>query len=134
MKIDQFKKGNKKVLHAWMFYDWANSVYTLVIASALFPIFWDALTVKKGIENVPLLGFNPNNDSLISYVTAVAFILVVIVSPILSGIADYAGNKKFFLKFFCYLGSFSSIGLYFLELENLFVGLLFYLLALVGFL
>ncbi len=132
-------KGSKKLLNAWAFYDWANSVYSLVIASAIFPIFYGAITIIKDEDGkilddtVKFLGFNFNNDSLISYVTALAFLVVSIISPFLSGISDYIGNKKSFLKFFCYLGAFSTIGLYWFSLEFLWFGLLCYFLALVGF-
>ncbi|GHA33182.1 MFS transporter [Salinimicrobium marinum] len=132
-------KGSKKLLNAWAFYDWANSVYSLVIASAIFPIFYAALTIVKddtGVkidDTVRFLGFNFNNDALISYVTAAAFMVVAVISPFLSGIADYVGNKKNFLKFFCYLGAGSCIGLYWFTLENLWFGLLCYFFALIGF-
>lgn len=132
-------KGSKKLLNAWAFYDWANSVYSLVIASTIFPIFYAALTIVKNEQGeivndrVQLLGFDFNNDSLISYVTALAFLLVAFMSPFLSGIADYVGNKKNFLKFFCYLGALSCIGLFWFNLENLWLGLTCYFLALVGF-
>ena len=98
-------KGHKKLLNAWAFYDWANSVYSLTIASAIFPIFWGALTILRDendniiSDTVRFLGIDFNNDSLISYVTALAFLVVSIISPLLSGIADYVGNKKNFLKF-----------------------------------
>ncbi|TSE06139.1 MFS transporter [Aquimarina algiphila] len=131
-------KGHKKLLNAWAFYDWANSVYNLTISSAVFPIFWGALTITKvnGVitnDTVRFLGFDFNNDSLISYVTALAFLVVSFISPLLSGIADYVGNKKNFLKFFCYLGAISCIGLYWFSLEHLWFGLLCYFLALIGF-
>ncbi len=132
-------KGSKKLIHAWAFYDWANSVYSLVISSAIFPIFYGALTIIKDSEGnilsdrVNFLGFDFNNDTLISYVTASAFLLVSFLSPFLSGIADYIGNKKNFLKFFCYLGALSCIGLFWFNLEYLWLGLLCYFLALVGF-
>ncbi len=132
-------KGHKKLLNAWAFYDWANSVYNLTISSAIFPIFWGALTIVRDDQDnivsdtVRFLGVDFNNDSLISYVTAFAFLLVSIISPFLSGIADYVGNKKNFLKFFCYLGAISCIGLYWFSLEHLWFGLLCYFLALVGF-
>ena len=132
-------KGHKKLLNAWAFYDWANSVYNLTISSAVFPIFWGALTIVRNDEGdiikdtVRFLGFDFNNDSLISYVTALAFLTVSIISPLLSGIADYIGNKKNFLKFFCYLGALSCIGLYWFSLEHLWFGLLCYFLALIGF-
>jgi UMF1 family MFS transporter len=137
--MKQLPKGSKKLLNAWAFYDWANSVYSLVIASTIFPIFYAALTIVKDEDGrviqdtVQLFGFNFNNDSLISYVTAMAFMLVAVISPFLSGIADYVGNKKNFLKFFCYLGALSCIGLFWFSLENLIFGLLCYFLALVGF-
>ncbi|QED36783.1 MFS transporter [Antarcticibacterium arcticum] len=132
-------KGSKKLLNAWAFYDWANSVYSLVIASAIFPIFYGAITIIKDKDGkilddtVEFLGFSFNNDSLISYVTALAFLVVSVISPFLSGISDYIGNKKSFLKFFCYLGAFSTIGLYWFSLEFLWFGLLCYFLALIGF-
>ncbi len=132
-------KGHKKLLNAWAFYDWANSVYNLTISSAVFPIFWGALTIIKDEDGtiindtVRFLGYDFNNDSLISYVTALAFLAVSFISPFLSGIADYVGNKKNFLKFFCYLGALSCIGLYWFSLENLWFGLLCYFLALIGF-
>ncbi|MFT4851174.1 MAG: UMF1 family MFS transporter, partial [Sediminicola sp.] len=132
-------KGSKKLLNAWAFYDWANSVYSLVIASAIFPIFYGALTIVKNDQGsiindtVNFLGFEFNNDTLISIVTAAAFLVVSILSPLLSGIADYVGNKKVFMKFFCYLGAFSCIGLYWFSMEYLWFGLLCYFLALIGF-
>jgi UMF1 family MFS transporter len=132
-------KGSKKLLNAWAFYDWANSVYSLVIASAVFPIFYGALTLVKDDkgnildDTVTFLGYDWNNDTLISYVTAAAFLMVSILSPLLSGIADYVGNKKIFMKFFCYLGATSCIGLYWFSLEYLWFGLLCYFLALIGF-
>ena len=132
-------KGSKKLIHAWAFYDWANSVYSLVISSAIFPIFYGALTILKDSEGnkisdtVIFLGIEFNNDTLISYVTAAAFLVVSFLSPFLSGIADYIGNKKNFLKFFCYLGAISCIGLFWFSLDYLWFGLLCYFLALIGF-
>ena len=137
--MKNLQKGSKKLLNAWAFYDWANSVYSLVISSAIFPIFYGALTIVKDAEGnnindtVHFLGFDFNNDALISYVTAAAFLVVSLLSPFLSGIADYVGNKKNFLKFFCYLGALSCIGLFWFNLENLWFGLLCYFLALIGF-
>lgn len=132
-------KGSKKLLNAWAFYDWANSVYSLVIASAIFPIFYGALTLVKDEngkildDTVTFLGIDFNNDTLISYVTAAAFLVVSILSPLLSGVADYVGNKKVFMKFFCYLGAVSCIALFWFDMEYLWFGLLCYFLALIGF-
>lgn len=129
------EKGSSKLLNAWAFYDWANSVYTLVISSTIFPIFYGALFRAEGIEEVELFGFLIRSESLISYVTALGFLIIAFVSPLLSGIADYLGNKKFFLKLFCYVGSVSCMSLYFFSIakESIIFSLITYLLALIGF-
>ncbi|WP_264550218.1 MFS transporter [Flavobacterium sp. N2820] len=129
------EKGSSKLLNAWAFYDWANSVYTLVISSTIFPIFYGALFRAEGIEEVELFGFLIRSESLISYVTALGFLIIAFVSPLLSGIADYLGNKKFFLKLFCYVGSLSCMSLYFFSIakESIIFSLITYLLALIGF-
>jgi UMF1 family MFS transporter len=126
-------KGTKKLLNAWAFYDWANSVYSLVISSAIFPIFYGLLFRVAEIEKVTVFGGEIARAPLISYVTAAAFIFIAIVTPLVSGIADYLGNKKIFLKLFCYLGAVSCVGLYWFSLENIYFGLACYFFGLVGF-
>jgi len=126
-------KGNKKLLNAWAFYDWANSVYSLVISSAVFPIFYGALFRIAGIEKVTVFGGEIARAPLISYTTSLAFVFIAIIIPLVSGIADYLGNKKVFMKFFCYLGGFSCIGLYWFSLENIYISLACYFFGVVGF-
>jgi UMF1 family MFS transporter len=130
--MEQLQKGSKKLLNAWAFYDWANSVYPLVISSAIFPIFYESLFSDRD-HYISVFGMSLKNSALISFVTAGAFLMVAVISPFLSGIADYVGNKKSFMKFFCYLGALSCIGLYWFNLENIYIGLLFYFLGLIGF-
>jgi UMF1 family MFS transporter len=123
-------KGSKKLLNAWAFYDWANSVYSLVISSAIFPIYFAALFADN--NQIQFLGYSVKNTAMISFVTATAFVFVAFMSPLLSGIADYIGNKKRFMKFFVYLGSISCVGLYWFDLDSIFIGFGFYFLALIG--
>ena len=125
-------KGHPKLLTAWAFYDWANSVYSLVIASAVFPIFYNALFDKDN-PYIVVLGHNFKNSALISFVTAAAFLCVALFSPLLSGIADYMGNKKIFMRVFNYIGALSCIGLYAFDLSNIGLGLTFYFFGLIGF-
>lgn len=125
-------KGSKKLLNAWAFYDWANSVYTLTIASSIFPIFYSALFSSKD-ELVQAFGYEMKPTVLISIVTAFTFLTVAFLSPLLSGIADYVGNKKMFMKFFCYVGSIGCIGLYWFSLENIHWSILFYFMGLIGY-
>ncbi len=125
-------KGSKKLLNAWAFYDWANSVYTLTIASSIFPIYYSALFSSKD-DPVFAFGFEMKQTVLISIVTAFTFLMVAVLSPILSGIADYIGNKKTFMKFFCYIGGIGCIGLYWFSLEHIHLSLLFYFMGLIGY-
>lgn len=129
----QFPRGHKKLLKAWILYDWANSVYSLTIVSAVFPIFYGLLFKIAEITHIEIFGISFKNTAVITFVTSLAFLVVVLVSPILSGIADYLGNKKTFMKFFCYLGAISCIGLYWFSLENVYFGLTCYFLGVVGF-
>ncbi len=128
---NRLEKGNSKLLNAWASYDWANSVYPLVISSTIFPIYYS--TISQDIGKIEFLGYDFKNTALISFVTAMAFTVVAFNSPLLSGIADYIGNKKRFMKIFVYTGSISCIGLYFFELNSIYTGMFFYFLALIGF-
>ena len=124
-------KGSKKLIGAWTLYDWANSVYSLVISTAIFPIYYSEY-IFADTDSIFLLNMDINKDTVISLVSATAFLIVAFLSPFLSGIADYLGNKKTFMKFFVFLGSFSCIGLYWFELETIELGLILYILALIG--
>ena len=128
--MPSYKKGDKKLLRAWVSYDWANSVYFLVITSTIFPLYYGYICGDQTYLDV--FGMQIKNTALISYVTALAFVVIALWSPILSGIADYMGNKKRFMQFYCYLGAASCMGLYWFDIQNLYWGLLFYFLALVG--
>jgi UMF1 family MFS transporter len=121
--------NNKKIISAWTFYDWANSVYPLVITTAIFPIFYEAVVPKS----VDFFNFNFINTELYSYIISLSFILVAFLSPVLSGIADYTGNKEKFMKFFCYLGSLSCISLFFFSSEYIEWSMVSVLLASIGF-
>ena len=125
-------RGSKKLIGAWTLYDWANSVYSLVISSAVFPIYYSQYVFSQ-TNSIILFNAEINKDTLISLVSAFSFLLIAFLSPLLSGIADYIGNKKIFMKFFVYLGSLSCIGLYWFELETIEISLIFYTLTLIGF-
>jgi len=185
------KKGDKKIIRGWVMYDWANSVYNLVISSAIFPIFYDNVTTKKYIVDkvkiseeqltsleeraeigkfdydltrvaehdyaidtlgitqqqydaipssfdaanatVEFFGSEISNSVLMSYVLAASFLVVSILSPMLSGVADFSGNKKRFMQFFCYLGALACISLVGFANAPIELGMLSIFLASIGF-
>ena len=128
-------------------YDWANSVYNLVISSSIFPIFYETQTrmvfaEKNGLKaenvdpnsvTVDFLGMHVSPSVLYSLTLSLSFVLVTFLSPLLSGVADYTGSKKKFLRFFCYLGSISAMSLYFFDVNRIELGLLSVLLASIGY-
>ncbi len=131
------KTASKKVINGWAMYDWANSSYNLVITSTIFPAYFEAVTgdgnENTSIDTVKLFGREFVNTSLYNYSLAVAFIIVAISLPILSSIADYRGNKKKFLFFFCTMGSIACASMYFFTKDNLAFGIACLIIACVGF-
>lgn len=134
--MNKLERGSKKLINAWAFYDWANSVYPLVISTAVFPIYYSSMASSfANIEGkIVFLGALWNPTTLYDYTLAFSFLIVAFISPILSGIADYTGDKLKFLKRFCLLGSISVISLFFFKGEStLWIALLCTVFASIGF-
>ncbi|HZB14814.1 MAG TPA: MFS transporter, partial [Chryseolinea sp.] len=126
--------NNPKTVRAWYMYDWANSVYSLVITSSIFPIYYKAVTSTGGDDLVQFFGYRVQNSVLYSYALSFSFLMVALILPFLSGVADYTGRKKAFMKFFVWLGSLSCIGLYFFDdVSMLWWGILCSILASIGY-
>ncbi len=127
-------KDDPKVLTGWAMYDWANSVYPLVITSSIFPIYWGVVAVdSEGRDAVEFLGFHLPGSVLLTYAISTAFLLIALLNPFLTSIADYSGRRKAFMQFFCYLGAASCCGLFFLTKETLTLSVFVFVLATVGF-
>ncbi len=127
--------NNPKIIRAWCMYDWANSVYSLVIISAIFPVYYKAIAVtESGSDHVLFLGFTIQNSVLYSYALSFSFLLVAAILPLASGVADYTGKKKLFMKIFVLLGGSGCIGLYFFQgLNTLEWGIFCSILASIGY-
>jgi len=127
--------NNPRTVRAWCMYDWANSVYSLVIASTIFPVYYKSVAVTAGgSEQVLFLGFALKNSVLYTYALSFAFLVVAFLLPLLSGIADYAGRKKFFMKLFVIIGSLGCMGLYFFKgIETLEWGIFCSVVATIGY-
>ena len=126
-------KNSPRVLTAWCFYDWANSAHALVVVSAIFPVYFNA-TARNAQGGVMLdfFGFTIKNSVLFSYTISAAFLVVAVISPICSAIADAGGNKKAFLRGFCILGAVSCAGLVFFTRETTGLSVVLFGLSLIG--
>ena len=128
--------ASKKVINGWAMYDWANSVYNLVITTTFFPAYYAAVTGPENPmfkDGVTFLGRNFKNTELKDYVLAFGFLLIALLSPILSSIADYKGNKKNFMRFFCYMGAVSCSLMFFFDKNHVTLGLMCFMFAGIGF-
>ncbi len=128
------EKNNKKLINAWASFDWANSVYNLIVSTAIFPIYYLATTKEAfGGDVVNFFGLEIVNSVLSTYAISISFLVIVLLAPILSGIADYIGKKKRFMQFFTLIGSLSCIGLYFFHGDNIEYGIFCVTFASIGF-
>lgn len=126
--------ASKKVINGWAMYDWANSVYNLVITTTFFPAYYAAVTSTDNFPNgIEFMGRTFVNTELKDYTLALGFFIIALLSPILSSIADYRGNKKQFMRFFCYMGAASCSLLYFFDKNHITLGLLAFMFAGIGF-
>ncbi|MFH0896308.1 MAG: MFS transporter [Bacteroidota bacterium] len=127
------EKGDKKVIRAWVMYDWANSVFQLTILSAIFPIYFNSVTRHGNDFNVDFFGFKIINTVLYSWSIAAAYLFVAILSPMFSSIADYTGRRKFFMKIFTWIGSISCGMLFFFDPNHIELGIISFTLATIGY-
>ena len=128
--------ASKKVINGWAMYDWANSVYSLVITSSIFPAYYQGVAsdfLKSGKQLVFLGRVFKEPTALYDYAVAFSFLVVALISPLLSSIADAFGNKKRFMQFFCFMGSLSCCAMYWFQPDNPQLGIVLFVLASIGF-
>jgi len=134
MHRPQLPVNSPKLLNAWCSYDIANSAYILSVNTVLYPIFYQEVTKKAfGSEMLSFMGWNVRNTVLYEYSIALGYFLVILLTIALSGIADLGGYRKRFMKAFTFTGALACMGLYFFKGDNIGLGLLLPMLAVVGF-
>jgi UMF1 family MFS transporter len=126
--------ASKKIVNGWAMYDWANSVYNLVITTTFFPAYFAAVTSLQNFpDGIEFMGRHFVNTELKDYVLSFGFLIIAILSPVLSSIADYKGNKKNFMRFFCYMGAISCTIMFFFDKNHITLGLMAFMFAGIGF-
>jgi UMF1 family MFS transporter len=106
-----------KIQRGWAFYDWANSVYSLVISTVLLPIYYEAMT-KDNDAKVHFLGYDWENTVIYNYVVAASFLTISVLSPYLGAMADKTGRRKVFMNSFMITGGVSTMLMYFFTSSN----------------
>lgn len=132
--IANIVKNDRKTINAWAMYDWANSVYALVITTAIFPAYYNSMTRVNGNSRIEILGFDIENTAAYSINLGIAFGIIALISPLLSSISDYSSNQKRFMQFFCYMGGLGCMLLFlFTSIEYVYFALGFMMLATIGY-
>ena len=128
------EKNNKKTIWAWAMFDWANQAYNMVITSTIFPAYYVAITAnKQNGDMVTFFGHQYVNTVLSNYILAVSYLLIVIMLPILTSIADYKGHKKLYLQMFTWMGSLACMGLFFFTMDTFEFSMICFGLASIGY-
>lgn len=127
------KLNDKKTIRAWCVFDWANSVYSLVITSTIFPIYYSAVTTVDGSDVVDFFGYQIVNSVLYSYALSFSFLIIAALLPLLTGIADVSGKKKSFMKMFTFMGGLACMALFFFDGPNIEFGIISAIIASISF-
>lgn len=131
--VAPFPKGNKKVIRGWIIYDWANSVYQLTIGSTIFPVYYNTITQNEGQFTVSFFGAKVINSVLYSWSIASAFLVLAILSPLMSSIADYTGRRKAFMRVFTLIGALACGTMFFFTRNTIELGVISLSLATFGY-
>ncbi len=86
---------------SWALYDWGNSAYSIIITTAVFPLFYKAAATDAGVELA-------DSTAYLSYTIAIFTFILAMLGPLLGTIADYEGMKKKFFTAFFLLGTIST--------------------------
>ena len=131
--VQTIVKGDKRVVRGWVMYDWANSVYQLTIASAIFPIYYNTVTRNGNDFTVSFFGVQATNTVLYSWAIALAYLLVAIGSPLFSSMADYTGRRKGFMRAFTLIGAIACGALFFFDKNHIELGVIAFALGTFGY-
>lgn len=118
-------KGYTKQESSWIRYDWASSAYSIIISTAVFPLFYKATATNAGVSL-------SNSTAYLGYTIAIATFILALIGPILGTIADYKGMKKRFFTIFFTLGVTFTAMLAFVPSDNWLMMLVIYTLAVLG--
>lgn len=119
--MKKFTKEEK----SWALYDWGSSAYSIIITTAVFPLYYKASATEAGVDLA-------DSTAYLGYTIAIFTFILAMIGPILGTIADYQGLKKKFFTAFFLLGTVSTAALAFVPSENWLMLLVCYTFAALG--
>jgi len=116
MTTDGFltKKG---VRRSWYLYDWANSAFSTTVISLFIGPYLTSVAESGADASgmISLWGLDMRPGSLYPYAVSFSVFAQVFLLPIVGGIADRIKSRNGLLAVFAYIGSISTMFLYFVK-------------------
>jgi len=111
---------------SWVLYDWANSAYSILITTAIFPLYFKAAAKEAGLAA-------STSTAYWGYANSFATLLISLCAPILGSIADFKGLKKRLFTFFFTLGIVFTLLLAVVPSNQWLFLLICYMVTVIGF-
>ncbi len=125
-----FKNLSKKEI-SWMFYDWANSAYTMVVTSTIMSLYF--LSSAGAALEGKVADSAVTANAYWGFANSAATLVLVVLSPILGTMADYKGKKKQMFKIFLFTGVIFTALLAFIPSNQWLLLLIAYVITAIGF-
>ncbi len=126
MEIGKERFKYTKIEKSWILQDWANSAYSIMITTAVFPLFFKAVSEGAGVSAV-------NSTAYLGYANAIGTLVVSLLAPILGAIADYKGYRNPMFSLATGLGIIATFSFAFISDENWLLLLIIYSVSSIGF-
>ncbi|KRK59940.1 MFS transporter [Limosilactobacillus antri] len=81
----------------WIFYDWANSGYGILVVTAVLPVYFKAVAQDAGVSAA-------NSTALWGYANSLGTLVISLLAPLLGALADYPRFKRRWLNLFTWTG------------------------------
>lgn len=110
----------------WIFYDWANSGYGIIVITAVLPVYFKTVAVNAGISNA-------DSTAFWGYANSSGTLIISLVAPLLGALADYPNAKRRWLNVFTWLGIIMTFTLALVPIKEWVLLLAVYILSVVGY-
>ncbi|WP_034537263.1 MFS transporter [Carnobacterium inhibens] len=126
MGKEKRKFNYTKIEKSWILQDWANSAYSIMITTAVFPLFFKAVATGADVSAA-------NSTAYLGYANSIGTLVVSMLAPILGAIADYKGYRNPMFTLATGLGIIATISFAFISDENWQLLLILYAFSSIGF-
>lgn len=126
VRIQKERFKYTKEERSWIMQDWANSAYSIMITTAVFPLFFKAVAESGGLDSA-------TSTAYWGYANSIATLVISLLAPVLGALADYKNQRMPLFTWFTLSGILATVGFAFAPEGNWQYLFLFYILSAIGF-